>query len=184
MLLRSLSLFVCCAAAPAFAQEPPPELGKRAAMFRLMAYNPAVAGQWVGLEKFVGEAPADKSSKLVLLSFMASFCAPCKKELPALQKLHEKYGADGLRVVLVSIDDKPEGMKIIDALIAEHKVTFPVLKDRTTLAARRWLGKEPLLPSVFFIQRDGLVSLVRKGYDEDTAASLEKEVRAQLGKAP
>jgi thiol-disulfide isomerase/thioredoxin len=175
---------VCAVAIPAAAQEPLPELGKRAAMFRLMAYNPAAAGQWVGLDKFVGDAAADKGARLVLLSFMASFCAPCKKELPALQRLHEKYAPDGLRVVLVSVDDQPEGMKIIEGLIAEHKVTFPVLKDRTTLVARRWLGKESPLPSVFFIQPDARVSLVHRGYDEGTSATLEKEIRAQLGKAP
>jgi thiol-disulfide isomerase/thioredoxin len=181
---RSYVLASCLAATLAAAQEPPPELGKKAAMFRLPAYNPSVAGPWVGLEKFVGEAPADKGSKLVLLSFMASFCAPCKKELPALQQLHEKYSGEGLRVVLVSIDDQPEGMQIIDGLIAQHKVTFPVLKDRTTLAARRWLGKETALPSVFLIKADGVVSLVKRGYDEESGKALEKEVRAQLGKTP
>jgi thiol-disulfide isomerase/thioredoxin len=184
VVVRFFLLVLCLAAPKAAAQEPPPEVGKKAAMFRLLAYNPAAAGQWVGLEKYVGEAPADKASKLLLLSFMASFCAPCKKELPELQRLHLKYQADGLRVVLVSIDDQPEGMKIIDGLIAEHNVTFPVLKDRTTLAARRWLGKETALPSVFLIKADGVVSLVKRGYDEETGKALEKEVRAQLGKAP
>src|SRR5262249_27161518 len=99
-------------------------------MFRLMAYNPQVTGgPWVGLDRFVGQSQQDKATKLLVLSFMASFCAPCKKELPTLEKLFEKYSPDGLRIVLVSIDDQPEGMKIIEELIAANKVTFPVLKD-------------------------------------------------------
>ena len=171
------------AAAPA--QEALPAVGKPAAMFRLMAYNPEATGKTpLGLDRYVGGSAQDKNAKVVLLSFMASFCAPCKKEMPFLQKLHDKYQGDGLRVVVVSIDDQPEGMKIIDELIATHKITYPVLKDRTTLVARRWLGPQSPLPSVFMIKPDATVSLVHRGYSDETSATLEKEIRAQLKLAP
>lgn len=183
--MRPLALAALLLLAPAArAGEPLPAPGQKAAMFRLMAYNPQAAGAWVGLDRYVGQSPADKGSKLLLLSFMASFCAPCKKELPALQKLHQTYAEQGLRVVMVSLDDTPEGMKIIEELIAEHQVTFPVLKDRTTLAARRWLGKDGLLPSVFLVKADATVATVSRGYDAQTSARLEQEVRAQLGLSP
>lgn len=179
-----LALAALLFATAAGAGEPLPAPGQKAPLFRLKAYNPKAAGEWVGLDRFVGPSPADKGTKLLLLSFMASYCAPCKKELPALQRLHQAYAEKGLRVVLVSLDDQPEGMKIIEDLIAEHQVTFPVLKDRSTLAARRWLGKDGLLPSVFLVRADATVAAVSRGYDADTSAQLEGQVRAQLGLPP
>lgn len=182
-----LTLLFCAlgAGGSARAQEALPEVGKPAGQFRLFAYNPQVPEtKMVGLDQYVGPAPADKATRLVLLSFMASFCAPCKKELPWLQGLHEKYFSDGLRVLVVSIDDQPEGIKAMEELVAANKLTYPVLKDRTTLVGRRWLGAQSPLPSVFLIKPDATVSLVRRGYSEETSASLEKELRAQLGKGP
>jgi thiol-disulfide isomerase/thioredoxin len=183
--IRSFALCILIAAAQAHAQEALPEVGKPALMFRLTTYNPKESGAAaVGLERYVGAQAQDKAAKLVVISFMASFCAPCKKELPALQKLHEQYAADGLRVLLVSVDDQPEGMKVIDELIRANKVTFPVLKDRFTVVARRWLGPQSPLPSLFFVKPDGIVTRVQRGYDEAISASLEREIRAALGKAP
>ncbi len=47
-------------------------------------------------------------SPLVLINFWASWCEPCKEELPALVKLEKKYSAQGLKIILVSIDDQDE----------------------------------------------------------------------------
>ncbi len=153
-----------------------------APMFRLPMYNPPKdAPNVLGLDRFVGPDANDKNTKVVLLSFMASFCAPCKKEMPYLQKLHEKYQAQGLRVVMVSIDTEPAGQKIIDELIAKNKVTYPVLKDRFNLVARRWLGSQSPLPSVFMIRPDGTISALHRGYNEEASATILSEVELALG---
>ena len=166
----------------ALAQEELAEPGRPAPMFRLPVYNAAVVGTGiVGLDRFVGPEATDAGTKTVLLSFTASWCGPCKKEMPYLQTLHEKYKDFGLRVLIVSIDDKPEGMKQIDELIALNRVTFPVLKDRFNLVARRWLGNEAKLPSVFMVKPDGVVSFVHRGYSEDVAKSLEAEILSAIG---
>ncbi|MCI0671711.1 MAG: TlpA family protein disulfide reductase [Myxococcaceae bacterium] len=149
--------------------------------FRLPVYNPGPVGAtFVGLDRYVGPDASDKQTKVVLLSFMASFCKPCKKEMPYLQALHERYRDFGLRVMMVSIDTEPEGQKLIDELITQNKVTFPVLKDRFNLVARRWLGSQSPLPSVFMVRPDGNVSLVHRGYDEEASVFLEKEVQSVL----
>ena len=155
--------------------------GKAAPMFRLPVYNPKPVGTTVlGLDKYIGAEASDKKAKVVLLSFMASFCAPCKKEMPYLQSLHEKYAEQGLRVVMVSIDTEAAGQKIIDELIEKNKVTFPVLKDRFNLVARRWLGTQSPLPSLFMVRPDGVVASVHRGYSDDSGAILDKEVKAAL----
>jgi peroxiredoxin len=170
-----------CLSSLAFADEELAAEGKAAPMFRLPVYNGKALGtSVVGLDKYVGSDASDKNAKVVLLSFMASFCGPCKKEMPYLQSLHEKYSEKGLRIVLVSIDTETAGQKIIDELIEKNKITFPVLKDRFNLVARRWLGTQSPLPSVFMVKPDGLVASVHRGYNDEASALLDKEVKAAL----
>ncbi|MBX5482088.1 MAG: TlpA family protein disulfide reductase [Myxococcaceae bacterium] len=158
------------------------ETGKHAPMFRLPVYNAKEVGATVvGLDRYVGSDAQDKQTRVVLLTFMASFCAPCKKEMPYLQSLYEKYSAKGLRIVSVSIDTEPEGQKQIDELIAKNHVTYPVLKDRFNLVARRWLGTRSPLPSVFLVKPDGTIASSHRGYSKDIAELLEGEVLAALG---
>jgi len=177
-LIAAVALF---AAGPALADDELAAQGKPAPMFRLPVYNAKEVGATVlGLDKYVGATAGDKNAKVVMLSFMASFCAPCKKEMPYLQSLHEKYSAQGLRVVMVSIDAEAPGQKIISELIETHKVTFPVLKDRFNLVARRWLGAQSPLPSLFMVKPDGVVASVHRGYNDEASALLEKEVKDAL----
>ena len=182
-LAMGLVLLLSAPAATAWAEDVA-EDGKPAPMFRLPVYNPKPVGaSVVGLDRFVGADAKDKDTRVVLLSFMASFCAPCKKEMPWLQQLHERLGPKGLRVVMVSIDSEPEGQKIIDELIAKNRVTYPVLKDRFNLVARRYLGAQSPLPSVFLVNPDGTIATSHKGYSEDIAKTLEAEIAAALGES-
>jgi hypothetical protein len=84
-------------------------------------------------------------------------------------------------VVMVSIDAEPAGQKRMEGLLQEHHVTFPVLKDRFNLVARRWLGMQSPLPSLFFVRPDGTVLRVHRGYDEKTSGQLAAEVASALG---
>ena len=169
-------------ASAARAQEPLPAEGLAAPAFRLPVYNPGPVGaSSLGLERYVGPEAQEPGVKVVLLSFMASFCKPCKKEMPYLETLHRRYRELGLRVVMVSIDSEPEGQQQIDALIREHAISYPVLKDRFNLVARRWLGAQSPLPSLFFVRPDGTVSRVHRGYDEQTSQLLAQELEAALG---
>ncbi len=180
-MIRSQIAAVILCASPVLADEELAAQGRQAPMFRLPAYNAkAIGAPVVGLDKYIGAQPADKNAKVVLLSFMASFCAPCKKEMPYLQALHQKYAEQGLRVLMVSIDTEPAGQKIIDELIATHQVTFPVLKDRFNLVARRWLGNQSPLPSVFMVKPDGVVISVHRGYSDEAGVLLDKEVKDAL----
>jgi thiol-disulfide isomerase/thioredoxin len=179
---RTLTLLCALAALPALGDDELAAVDKPAPMFRLPVYNSKSVGLTaVGLDRFVGPDAPDKQAKVVLLSFMASFCGPCKKEMPYLQSLHEKYGPKGLRVVMVSIDTEEKGFGIITELIEKNKVTFPVLKDRFNLVARRWLGTQSPLPSVFMVNTDGVVKMVHRGYNQEASELFDKEVSAAVG---
>lgn len=180
--MRTLTALFVLAALPALADEELAAVDKPAPMFRLPVYNSKAVGKTaVGLDQYIGPDAADKQSKVVLLSFMASFCGPCKKEMPYLQSLHEKYGPKGLRIVMVSIDTEDKGFAIINELIEKNKVTFPVLKDRFQLVARRWLGTQSPLPSVFLVNTDGVVKMVHRGYNQEASELFDKEVSAAVG---
>jgi len=84
--------------------------------------------------------------------------------------------------MMVAIDKDEEGQKKVSDLIAANKVTFPVLKDRFNIVARRWLGTQSPLPSLFIVRPDGTIGAVHRGYGEDGSAILAKEVEAALAK--
>jgi thiol-disulfide isomerase/thioredoxin len=150
--------------------------------FRLPVYNEKASGLSVfALERTVGPDATDKGAKVLVLSFMASFCGPCKKELPYLQALHQKYKDQGLRVVSVSIDQDEAGQKVVAELIEKNAVTFPVLRDRFGLVGRRWLGAKSPLPSLFFVRPDGTVSKVHRGYSQEASELLDRDVKQALG---
>ena len=65
----------------------------------------------------------------------------------------------------------------------EVRVTYPVLSDRFNLLARRYLGEQSPLPSVFLIRRDGTVDRIERGYGKDAKGFLLAEVRRLLGPA-
>lgn len=173
-------LLLALVAAPVLAEDLA-EVDKPVPTFRLPVYNAKEFGaSSVAIDTYVGPEATDKKTKALMVSFMASFCGPCKKELPFLQKLHEQYKANGLRIMLVAIDTEPEGQKKVADLIAENKVTFPVAKDRFNIVARRWLGTKSPLPSLFMVRPDGTISAVHRGYSTDGADLLAKEVEAAL----
>jgi thiol-disulfide isomerase/thioredoxin len=169
-------------ATAARAEEDLPVEGQPAPSFQLRAVNPEASGAaFVSLDRFAGEEPEDPGSRAVLLSFFASWCGPCQKEMPYLQQLHQMYREQGLRVLSVTIDREEEGMALARSQIAAAKVTYPVLSDRFNLLARRYLGEQSPLPSVFIIRRDGTIARIERGYGKDAKSFLLAEVQRALG---
>jgi thiol-disulfide isomerase/thioredoxin len=169
------------AALPAAAEEEVGE-GLPAPSFSLRTLNPDVAGAaWVALDRFVGEEPEDPAAKAVLVSFFASWCEPCKREMPFLVQLDRMYRDQGLRILAVAIDREEPGIEAAKQLIAAAKVTYPVLSDRFNFLARRYLGEKAPLPSVFIVRRDGTIAKIERGYAKDASAFLLGHVQDALG---
>lgn len=177
----ALALAIALCAAPAAAQEEAAP-GSPAPPFTLRALNPEACGRpLVSIEDYAGAEPVDEGARAVLVSFFASWCEPCKAELPFLVQLDRMYRDRGLRVISVSLDAEPEAIDRTRGLVAAAGVRHPVLSDRFSLVARRWLGDPPLLPAVFVVGRDGLVARAEKGYGEGAAAALLAAVQEALG---
>ena len=183
----ALLLAALAAAVPALAEPGPagPEeavVGAPAPGFSLKVLNPEAAGTgWLSLQSLVGEAPVDAEARVVLVSFFASWCGPCQKELPLLVDLDTRYRSLGLRVIGISIDRDEPGIAAARKLVAAHRAAYPVLSDRFNLLARRYLGERAPLPSVFLIGRDGNILAIERGYTRDASSFLRATVEAALG---
>ena len=169
------------AALPAFAEEEV-GVGLPAPSFSLRTMNPEAAGTpWISLDRYVGDEAEDPGSKAVLVTFFASWCEPCKREMPFLVQLDRMYRDQGLRVIGVCIDKEEPGIEAAKKLVAERKVAYPVLSDRFNFLARRYLGEKAPLPSIFIIKRDGTIARIERGYAKDASAFLLGEVQDVLG---
>lgn len=124
-----------------------------------------LAGRQIDLKKYRG--------KVVLLNFWATWCAPCRVELPKFETWQRKYGADGLQVVAISMDD---GDAAVRRTVRRLHLTFPVGMGDAKIGEA--YGGVLGLPITFLIDRRGVVAAKIKG--ETDLAQLENRVKALL----
>ena len=124
--------------------------GMRAPDFTL---TEVTTGEPVSLSQFRGRP--------VLINFWATWCGPCRLEMPHLQAAYEQYRDKGFTVLAVDVkfDDGPEA---VQAFIDELGLTFPVVKDETGVVE---IDKYNVLgyPTSVFIGRDGVIQYVHRG---------------------
>ena len=117
---------------------------------------------------------------MVLLSFWATYCEPCKTEMPILQKLYDKYKKDGFVVVSIALDG-PETQSGVSPYIRSQGYTFPVVIDEDTSIAQAYNPKSSA-PYTVFIDRTGRIAKTILGFKLSEAADIEKEITALLAK--
>ena len=114
----------------------------------------------------------EQRGQVVMVNFWASWCGPCKQEMPQLNRLYDKYRAAGFVLLGVNIDD--------DAMAATHAtarwgVKFPVLLDGDKAVTRLYdLGS---MPATVLIDRDGRVRYLHRGYREGAEDEYERQIR-------
>lgn len=154
------------------AQEPMPAstlLQKPAPVFKLTDLN----GQAVDLHALRGN--------VVLLNFWATWCAPCRAEMPTFAAWQTTYQARGLRVVGVSMDDaeevKPEAVR---KLIAKLKVNYPIVIGDEALS--RLYNGVVVLPVTYLVDRKGVIRAEYRG--ESDLESMEHQIQQLLAEQP
>ena len=119
----------------------------------------------------------EQRGKVVLVNFWATWCGPCRKEMPKLEAIYQQYRGSGFTLLGVNIDNDPgNAMKMVRKL----KVTFPILFDTDKKVSE--LYKVSAMPFTIIIDRDGKVRHVHKGYVSGVERKYSAEVKALIGK--
>jgi thiol-disulfide isomerase/thioredoxin len=116
---------------------------------------------------------ADYKGKVVIVNFWATWCGPCKTEIPDFVKLYAEYKDKGLVIVGISIDDSPEQLQ---AFMREYKMNYPVVQMRPEVEDA-W-GPFYGYPTSFIVARDG--SICTKHIGPASHDQFESEIKALL----
>ncbi len=120
-------------------------------------------------------APHLGGGDVVLINFWATYCEPCLIEMPFLQRLHERYGDQGLTLVAVSLDG-PETARAVTTLVDTEGYTFTIVVDADPGAVRE-LNPRGVAPFTVLVDRAGRVARTIDGFELAEAGRLEAEVR-------
>jgi cytochrome c biogenesis protein CcmG, thiol:disulfide interchange protein DsbE len=101
---------------------------------------------------------ADYRGKVVLVNFWATWCEPCREEMPSIERLRNSLKGQPFEVLAVNL---AEPLSRIEKFAAQLPLGFPLLRDRDGAAGKAWKAK--LLPASFLIGRDGRIHYVAYG---------------------
>jgi peroxiredoxin len=117
----------------------------------------------------------EQRGQVVLVNFWATWCGPCRQEMPHLKRLYDKYKGAGFVLLGVNIDDD---MRKASELATATGLNFPVLFDTDKKVTRSWdLGA---MPSTVLIDRDGRVRHIHRGYRDGLEQTYEAQARELL----
>lgn len=119
---------------------------------------------------------ADYRGKVVLLNVWATWCEPCRVEMPSMERLYRRLGGTDFRVVAVSIDEDRDS--VVTAFAREMGLTFDILHDRT--AAIRQAYQATGVPESWVLNRDGVIIKKVVGPSEWDAPVNEGLIRRLL----
>lgn len=110
--------------------------------------------------------------RIVVLNFWATYCEPCRREMPDLARIQNEYAALGVQVVGASADAETARAKVLE-FIRETKINFPVWLGATTGDMQRF-GLAPVLPGTVIIGRDGRIAWIKTGIVKE--ADVKKKI--------
>jgi DsbE subfamily thiol:disulfide oxidoreductase len=113
--------------------------------------------------------------QVVLINFWASWCSPCRQELPLLSKIYSQYRGAGFALLAVNVDDN---RKDAESMLKRLGLKFPTLFDGNKKVAK--LYGVDTMPATLVIDRDGRVRYVHRGYYDGYERKYEQQVRELL----
>jgi peroxiredoxin len=162
-LARRLALLLALSVPASVAHAALPPAGKTAPDFAAKSDG----GRNVRLSELRGQ--------VVLINFWASWCGPCRQELPLLGKIYSQYRNAGFVLLAVNVDDD---RKAAESMLKRLDLKIPTLFDGSKSVAK--LYGVDTMPATLVIDRDGRVRYVHRGYLEGYERKYEQQVRELL----
>ncbi len=128
---------------------------------------PSQAGDMVSLDQLKGQ--------VVMLNFWASWCGPCRQEMPLLEQMHKRYSSLGFTLLGVNVEENTQDA---EKWLTKTPVTFPVLFDKENKVSK--LYDVNAMPSTVFIDRKGNVRYLHRGYKAGDESEYLNQIRALL----
>jgi len=119
---------------------------------------------------------SDHAGKVVIVSFWASWCGPCKKELPVLAGLAKRVGPEHMKIIAINYHDEQQPFKYVVKVLKDYPIT--ILRDQSSKTARKF--DVQAIPRMIVIGRDGKVASDHTGYGESALPGLVDELNALL----
>ena len=113
--------------------------------------------------------------EVVLINFWASWCGPCRQEMPILSELHDKYKAMGFTVLAVNVEENSSEAR---KLLKEMPVSFPVLFDNDSTVSKQY--DVVAMPSTVLVDRNGNMRYLHKGYKPGLEDTYVEQVRSLI----
>ncbi len=125
---------------------------------------PSRGGQPVSLSALRGQ--------VVLINFWATWCGPCRKEMPLLEQIQKKYAPLGFTMLGVNVEEDTTQM---EAFLGDVPVTFPVLLDPANRVSK--LYDVAAMPSTVIVDRKGNVRFIHQGYQPGDESRYQDVIR-------
>jgi peroxiredoxin len=116
---------------------------------------------------------SEMTGNVVLINFWASWCGPCREEMPLLNALHNKYAPLGFSVLGVNVEENGDAAK---GFLKDFPVDFPVLLDSVNQVSKQY--QVIAMPTTVVVDRDGKVRYLHQGYKAGDEAKYQKMVKA------
>ncbi len=158
--LGSILIATALLAAPVVTGSAAGDASAPAAAFNL----PSRAGPAVAL--------GDLRGQVVLINFWATWCGPCRKEMPLLEQIQKKYGPLGFTMLGVNVE---EDTRLMDAFLKDVPVSFPILLDPANGVSK--LYNVSAMPSTVIVDRKGNVRFIHQGFQPGDEGKYQDVIR-------
>ena len=155
------------------AEQPAPAPAVTATGTEVGAAMPEYSAMFLDGSKFELEG---RRGRVVLLNLWATWCGPCRFEIPELQALHDRYASKNFEVVGVSVDES--GIESVRDFVKEHEMTYPIVLDAEGKLVN--VFQTSILPTSVVIDRNGKIVWKKLGAIMPNDEELKKAIEAAL----